>query len=444
MSYLARILVVGDDVMQSRQLSRRMRRRGYATFPGDFTAVTDKLSREEHPDLVVINAGQAGDKGCELVDLLKSESTTAHIPVMMLAESPTAALRRRCLSVGVDDLLAAPFGDAALFSRMRSLVRFATMYSELLNRAETVRSFGLEASDRIPDEAEPRTYRVLVAAKRPGDIEDIETALGGGGYRLSVVDDVFAAGARLINENFDAVVIAIDDDPEDALYLCGQLRNNARHFNLPALLVTDDATFDDLEKPYARGASVLLTRPLDRDRLQAEILMLVRRQRARHGISDALRDLRREVVSERLTGVYSRDFLLAHLERLGAAAANWHKHLSVALFQVQNVAGIVNHLGAEAADDLLRQVSDWINALVRAEDLTARAGDNEFCVILPETALEEAQIVVQRISGVLLNTDFGVPGVNEPIRVWLQAGCAGHRADDSAASLLERTRKNLL
>lgn len=439
---LARVLVVGDDVANSRELSRRLRREGYATSASDYSVVTERLSRDEHPDVVVVSSNGSVEAGCDLADVLKSDSDTAHIPIIMVTDDARSPTCRRCLAVGVDDLVAPPVSDIILLSRLRPLVRLATMRGELQQRAATARAFALDVDTRLETGGDT-DYRVLVVdGAREDDRAVIDGALGEG-YRLTRAEDPFAAGEMLLTQDFDALVLGFDGAADDALYLCGQVRNNPRLFNLPVLLIADPEAFPTVDEPYKAGANIVLGRPVDQDRLQAGLLTLVRRQKMRRVIREKLAAIRQESVCDPLTGVYTREFMLAHLARLGSAARMWHKHLSVVSFQVQNRAGIARAFGAAAADDVVRQVSEWILALVRAEDLVARTADNEFAVVLPDTAPAEAEVVAHRISGVLLHTEFGLKGVNEPVSVWLQSGCAGFHLGDTPDSLLARARHNL-
>ena len=439
---LARVLVVGDDLTRSSALSRRLGREGFAAVAGDLSVAAAELSRDENPDLVMVDGARSPEEACDFAAGLKQSAAAGHVPVVLVAQRPGPRLRLQCIAAGLDDLLAEPFSDAVLLARIRPLVRLATMRTELRRRAETVRSFGLEASDQLPPPGGDGNYRVLVVAAAGAEVEALEAALAEG-CRITRLDDVFAAGAQLLEKTFDALVVSVTDKADDALYLCGQIRNNPRLFNLPVLLIADRATFEDADRPYGAGASLVVARLVEREELQCAILTLVRRQRLRRDIRDGLAATLAAPLCDELTGLGSRDFLLVHLEHLCAAAASWRKNLSLLTFQVQNIAGIVQRFGRDVGDDLLRQVSDWITTLVRAEDFCARSGDREFCVALPETPSDEAQRCAHRISGVLLNTEFAVAGVNEPLGVWLQAGCAGFRVGDTATALLARAAKDL-
>src|SRR5262249_15195515 len=97
-----------------------------------------------------------------------------------------------------------------------------------------------------------------------------------------------------------------------------------------------------------------------------------------------------------------------------------------------------------AGELLLGKVASWIAGLVRTEDLVARIDDDEICVVLPDTTIEECRFVTQRIAGILSASDFNLTEeVMQPIRVWVDAGCAALRHGDSSESLITRARDSL-
>ncbi|HIJ64269.1 MAG TPA: diguanylate cyclase, partial [Rhodospirillaceae bacterium] len=87
--------------------------------------------------------------------------------------------------------------------------------------------------------------------------------------------------------------------------------------------------------------------------------------------------------------------------------------------------------------------AQWITSLLRGEDLTVRYDENEFCVVLPDTPKDEAEIVMNRIAGVLAYTDFAVKEVYQPVKVWVRAAAADLQPGDTAASLIERARRDI-
>ncbi len=113
-------------------------------------------------------------------------------------------------------------------------------------------------------------------------------------------------------------------------------------------------------------------------------------------------------------------------------------------FTIQNLANIRARFGAEVGDQLLRQAGSWIAGLVRVEDIAARSGETEFCLVLPDTGCRDAEVVGHRVSGIIQYTDFSVKGLDQPLGIWAQTGVAGLERGDTVDNLLARARRNLL
>jgi len=75
--------------------------------------------------------------------------------------------------------------------------------------------------------------------------------------------------------------------------------------------------------------------------------------------------------------------------------------------------------------------------------MIARFDENEFCISLPDTPMEEAKIVMNRIAGIVSYTDFALIDVFKPISVWVEAGMANLEHGDTTDTLIEKARKNI-
>ncbi|MBC7905827.1 MAG: diguanylate cyclase [Rhodospirillaceae bacterium] len=426
---LANVLIVDDNTSRADALVQRLGQGGYHAVVALNATEGWMHARLEHPDLVLI-ASEAVPFGRSL----KADSVSGDIPVIVLAETVTPDLCALALDAGLDDVIALQCGDDELFARMRPLVRLATMHAELRHRAQIAETFGVAARDRVsgPENALPAILLI-------GDDAARAQAVLGDCCDISLTDNLYEAEGLLTQRNFDAALVAFDVEPDDLLGFCSQVRNNPRLFNLPMVVLSGA----DTAEAYRRGATRVLPRPVDPVVLRSVMLTLVRRQQLRWSIRGALNDSLQGAARDDATGAYSRVFLDAFLSnRLDAAKAQ-DRHLAVVFFASPNVDGVRRQFGEDAALHLTQQVGQWITGLLRAEDLTAAYGPAEFCVVLPDTPLAEAEVVMHRIAGVLAYTDFAVREVYQPVKVWVQVGCTDSREDDDMASLLVRARKNL-
>ena len=104
--------------------------------------------------------------------------------------------------------------------------------------------------------------------------------------------------------------------------------------------------------------------------------------------------------------------------------------LSVVILDLDNFKAVNDVLGHLAGDQLLREVAASLRATVREADTVVRQGGDEFCILAPETGIEEAELLVGRIKHALR----GLMAVDEPLST--SAGCATFPEDAKSAELL--------
>ncbi|HEX5312388.1 diguanylate cyclase [Aquabacterium sp.] len=120
---------------------------------------------------------------------------------------------------------------------------------------------------------------------------------------------------------------------------------------------------------------------------------------ARKQMESRLRELSE---TDPLTGLFNRRRLLQalevqrhHLTRYGRAAV-------VLVFDIDHFKRINDELGHQAGDDVLVKVADVCRATLRATDVVARIGGDEFVVLMPETSLAQAEPIAQRLRQTLV------------------------------------------
>jgi two-component system cell cycle response regulator len=435
---LANILIAADDPTLAQELLQKIRRHGYDGRTVTSLDAALATAQQEHPDIVLASETLIGGTAIGLAKALKKTAGCAEIPVCLAAASRSAEIKLQALAAGVDDVLSPPLDETKLVARLRPLVRLAIMRAELHQRAATARRFGVEVNETLPPSDVQSDYPLLVVGPAG---TSLSKALDGA--RLSFASDPYVADDLLGRNNFDAAILVPESEPSAYLDFCAQTRNNPRLFNLPVLVVTDPGRVGE-DVAYHHGASGYFVTPINPTELRTSVLTLVRRQRLRWEIRKALGETLQAATRDAGTGLYSRSFLDAYLADRVAFSAPHGRHLSIMFFRVPDIEGIQQRFGTEQADHLRLQVAQWITGLLRGEDVTARYAENEFCVVLPDTPKAEAEIVMNRIAGVLAYTDFAVKEVYQPVKIWARVGAADLQPEDDESSLVARARQNIV
>lgn len=435
MIHLANMLLVLADDAAARDLHRTLQACSYNGPLVSSGAAALDAARMRRPDVVVIGEHPEDMTALELVAALKDDPATRDLPLCLLVRDWRVERLAEFLAAGIDDALPWPVDDAILAQRLRPLVRLSTMRAELALRAASARRLGAPVADTVETEHARPSLLVVGGASDVGLVRSaVEDAMD-----IQAVETLTAADSALDDAIFDGMVIAASGSAEPALDACVQIRRNPRLFNLPVVLLTEAEALGDPARAYIMGASQVLGRGARRDEIRWAVGATVRRQQTRWAIRRALgRTHAPALASELLPDLYGKAFLHAYLEDRLAAADAQEKHLSVIRFSFGGVAPVEDEFGAAAARHLSQQLGQWLLSLTRAEDMPAALGPADFVVVLPDTPLDEAEVVMHRIAGVIGHTDFAVQDVYAVVQVSPRARAAAARPGDSAANLLAR------
>jgi two-component system cell cycle response regulator len=93
------------------------------------------------------------------------------------------------------------------------------------------------------------------------------------------------------------------------------------------------------------------------------------------------------------------------------------------VLDIDRFKDVNDRFGHASGDTVLTEVARRMTANVRAGDMVARIGGEEFLIALPDTDLEMARPIAERICRVIESTAFALPGF-APLSVTASIGLA--------------------
>jgi diguanylate cyclase (GGDEF)-like protein len=141
--------------------------------------------------------------------------------------------------------------------------------------------------------------------------------------------------------------------------------------------------------------------------------------------------------TDELTGIPSRRFAMAKLnEFLDAGVSQWGAVGCIAVLDIDNFKYINDRFGHSVGDAILKDFAATLQQHVRKTDVLGRVGGEEFILVLPHTAPEEAQAVVGRMLDAVRQSR-PVPD-QASFRYTFSAGITCGEAGDKADDLYRR------
>ena len=143
--------------------------------------------------------------------------------------------------------------------------------------------------------------------------------------------------------------------------------------------------------------------------------------------------LRAQALTDELTGLFNR----RHFEHglCGALNAEHERRgpTSLVYFDLDAFKSINDTFGHGAGDQVLREFAELLRTQIREGDIACRTGGEEFCVVLPQTSVAEAERLAWRVVGAVRDARLGPRG-----DLTVSAGVATSRRSGEHHELLVR------
>ncbi len=135
-----------------------------------------------------------------------------------------------------------------------------------------------------------------------------------------------------------------------------------------------------------------------------------------------------------LTGWHNRRYLMTRLREELARSSRERTALVCLMVDVDHFKRINDRYGHLAGDEVLSQMAQCVDAVVRASDVSARYGGEEFVILLPGTELAAGHALAERIRRAVSAEPIRLRATAEAIAVTVSIGVAeyrpGEREDD--------------
>lgn len=392
-----RILVVDDIATNRMVMAAQLRARFFDVLVAENGTEALDIAQREDPDIVLLDCVMPGLDGFEVCKRLKSDPGTRDIPVVMVTALETPNSRLMALGAGADDFLPRPITDTTLFARIRQLLREKRATAKARAQEASIDALGIDVSGQTATKAAPRRIAILGTHPRIGRLA--RRLRNDGGFDTRTFDPATVLNADAMPDGADAIVLDIEGETDDetALELLAALRRRFADQDPAILLAAGRERVGLAARALDYGAQDHVLRPFDPAELILRLGTQLDRRALRRRVSDSVDKGLELAVRDPLTGLCNRRYAESGLARLAGEAGAGDLALTILLLDIDRFKQINDTYGHASGDTVLRDFASLLQRNLRAQDLLARIGGEEFMIAMPRTPMARARTVAERL-----------------------------------------------
>ena len=194
------------------------------------------------------------------------------------------------------------------------------------------------------------------------------------------------------------------------------------------------------------GVNDYVTRPVASEELMARVTTQLRRTHNLEKLRNSFQASLEMAVTDQLTGLYNRRYLASHLSAMFDRAYWTGRSLSVLVLDIDHFKHINDTYGHDVGDKVIQGFADRISGAIRGIDLACRYGGEEFLVAMPDTDINFARIVAERLRQDIAGEKFILNNGRDIVEVTVSIGIASTDSStdvDTAQKLIKRADEAL-
>src|SRR5579863_2227543 len=439
----AKILVVDDIFPNIKLLEARLTAEYFDVITASNGADALAICAREECDLLLLDVMMPGMDGFEVCRRIKKNPATTHLPVIMVTALDQPSDRLRGLEAGADDFLTKPIDEIALIARVRSLARLKVVLDDLRSRASTALALGMPDPFSAALADEGLGGRILLVDDRAASAAQVVFALRDK-YTVDVERDPHAGTAKAFSGAYDMVLVSLGLQGFDALRLCSQIRSHERTRQLPILCLAEMEDRARVLRALDLGVNDFLMRTIDSNELVARVRTNLRRKRYADQLRENVQASLELAVVDPLTGLNNRRYFETHLATLVAQAVDTSRPLALMILDIDHFKGVNDTHGHDAGDKILKGFAERVRKVIRIPDMICRLGGEEFVVVMPDTNMEVAARIAERVRAEIEQERFTVVDeAGTAIGITVSIGLAERGQDLSPDGLFRRADRAL-
>ncbi len=349
-----------------------------------------EILQKQKIDLIITGLEFGEDTGEDFIKTL-NQSNYNHIPIIVLSSRDDGITRNALFNLGVIDFI----NKVEFIEKLQSYIDKFHL-DDLLN--EQLKEIKIAVLDD-----EPLTLRIIQKIFKLNNITNV---------------DYFTHPNDLLNQKEGYSIYLIDFilPSKSGKEVILDLRQKYKYALIFAMSVLDNQKI--ISNILCSGADDYILKPFNEKIFMARLKANIRSFLLMQELKETNLLLENLVKTDGLTNIYNHKYIYERLEKEVFKAKQHNTNLSIIMFDIDKFKNINDTYGHPMGDEVLIQISSKLKKEVRETDIVGRYGGEEFIIILPETDLQDACSLADRLRVCISKIKF----TQENLKVTISGG----------------------
>ena len=257
-------------------------------------------------------------------------------------------------------------------------------------------------------------------------------------YEITVALDGPSALEIVAEEDIDLILLDIMMPNMDGYEVCQILKSNEKTKDIPVIFITAKIDENSIEKAYDVGGIDYVTKPFKPKELLARIKTQLTMQELIQNLEATHKELQLLASIDPMTKLYNRRYFTTTAEYILDLAKRDNKELSILMIDIDKFKNINDTYGHPIGDKVIIELANKLLKHQRKSDVICRFGGEEFIILLPNTSIDGAKIVSEKIRGDIENINIVL---NQELEIKFTVSIGISLVDINNESNLEATIK---
>jgi len=239
------------------------------------------------------------------------------------------------------------------------------------------------------------------------------------GELLNQYDVVYAISGKdalqiIDTETIGLILLDIKMPQMDGYEVCRKLKSNDKTKDIPVIFITANVDEDSIEKAYDLGGTDYITKPFRAKELLSRIKKELK-------YNDMVKELKMLASTDPMTKLYNRRYFTEISAHTLDLMKREKENLSIIMLDIDKFKNINDIYGHQMGDEVIITLANKLIQHQRKSDIICRYGGDEFVILLPNTSVDGASVLVQKTIEDIESLTISFP-LNKDIKFTLSVG----------------------